>query len=96
MGNDNRGTRILSAGVGFIPVLGSVKCIVDSVSGKDFITGTKLSNTERGLSAVGAIPGFQGVKYLAKGTRIGSKVYKGIETVDTANSCYNLGKSFTN
>ena len=96
MGSDNTGTRILSAGIGFVPVLGSVKCIADSISGRDFITGTELSSVERSLSVVGAIPGFQGVKYLAKGTKIGSKVYKGIETIDTANSCYNLGKSFNN
>ncbi len=93
MGVDNTSTRVLSAGLGFVPVLGSVKCLAESISGRDFITNTELSSSDRALSAVGAIPGFQGVKYLAKGTRYGSKFYKGVEAIDTANNCRNLYNS---
>ena len=93
MGVDNPSTRVLSAGLGFVPVLGSVKCLAESITGRDIITKSELSSTERGLSVVGAIPGFQSVKYLAKTTKVGSKFYKTVEGVDTANSCYNLYKS---
>ena len=94
MGVDNTSTRVVSAGLGFVPILGSVKCLAESISGRDIITGSELSSVDRSLSAVGAIPGFQGVKYLAKATRVGSKVYKGIEAVDTANNCRNVYNSF--
>ena len=93
MGQDNSTTRLISAGLGFVPILGSVKSLTESISGRDLITRAELSPTERSLSAVGAIPAFQGVKYLAKATRYGSKFYKTVETVDTANSCYNLYNS---
>ena len=82
MFSDNTTTRLFSAGLGFIPILGSVKSLAESISGKDIITGSKLSGVDRSLSAVGAIPGFQGLKYLAKGTKFGSKVYKTVETVE--------------
>ena len=94
MGSNNSSTRVISAVLGFIPVLGNVKSLAESISGKDIITGSKLSSTDRTLSAVGAIPAFQGVKYLAKTTRVGSKIYKTIETVDTANDCRNVYNSF--
>ena len=93
MFSDNTTTRLFSAGLGFIPILGSVKSLAESISGKDIITGSKLSGVDRSLSAVGAIPGFQGLKYLAKGTKFGSKVYKTVETVDTVNDCRNVYNS---
>ena len=94
MGVDNSANRALSAGLGFVPILGSVKSLTESISGRDFITGTQLTAAERSLSAVGAIPAFQGVKYLAKATKYGSKFYKAVETVDTANGIYSVSKSF--
>ena len=96
MGSDNAGTRCLSAGLGFVPILGSVKCMAESISGRDIITGSELSGLQRSLTAVGAIPGFQGVKYLAKGTKFGSKFYKTVEGVDTVNNYFNVAKSFNN
>ena len=93
MGVDNTSTRVLSAGMGFVPVLGSIKSLAESISGRDIITNSQLSSKDRALSAVGAIPGFQGVKYLAKSTRYGSKLYKGLEVIDTTNGCVNLYKS---
>ena len=94
MGVDNTSTRVISAGLGFVPIVGSVKCLAESVSGRDIITRKELSKKDRALSAIGAIPAFQGVKYLAKATRVGSKVYKGIETVDTDNNLRNVYNSF--
>ena len=96
MGVDNTSTRVLSAGLGFVPILGSVKCLAESISGRDIITNSTLTSTERGLSAVGAIPGFQGVKYLAKTTNYGSKFYKAVEGIDKANNCYNAYKAVNN
>ena len=93
MSYNNTTANVISAGLGFVPVLGSVKSLVECISGNDMITGATLSSQERSLSAIGAIPAFQGVKYLAKATKYGSKFYKGVETVDTLNNAYNLGKS---
>ena len=94
MGEDNSTNRVISAGLGFVPILGSVKCLTESISGRDLITGTHLSSTERSLSAVGAIPAFQGVKYWAKATKYGSRFYKTVDAVDKANGVYSLSKSF--
>ena len=93
MGQDNTTTRTISAGLGFVPILGSVKCLAESISGRDIITNAELSPMDRSLSVIGAIPAFQGVKYIAKTTKYGSKFYKTIETVDTANNCRNLYNS---
>ena len=92
MFSDNTTTRLFSAGLGLF-LFQAVKSLAESISGKDIITGSKLSGVDRSLSAVGAIPGFQGLKYLAKGTKFGSKVYKTVETVDTVNGCRNVYNS---
>ena len=96
MGQDNNATRVLSAVLGFVPIVGSVKSLAESISGRDIITNSKLTAMDRSLSVVGAIPGFQGVQYIAKSTKYGSKFYKAIETVDKANSYRNLHNSVWN
>ena len=76
MGSDNSGTWFVSVGLDFVPIFCSVKCMAESISGRDIITGTELKEWERSLSAAGAIPGFQGLRYLAKSTKYGSNFYK--------------------
>ena len=93
MGQDNSATRVVSSVLGFVPILGSVKCLAESISGRDIITNSKLSTMDRSLSAVGAIPGFQGAEYLANTTKYGSKFYKTVETIDTVNSYRSLHNS---
>ena len=49
---------IASSALDFAPVVGNLKNIGEAVTGEDLITGQKLSTTERALSLLGAIPGF--------------------------------------
>ena len=40
-----------------VPVVGNIKGLGEAITGKDIITGEKLSKTERVISLLGAIPG---------------------------------------
>ena len=63
---------LVSSGLDFIPGVGNVKSAVEALSGKDLITGEKLSKTERALSLLGAIPGgnyFKNGKHLKNGQK---------------------------
>ena len=48
---------LASSAIDFVPVVGNLKSVYESISGKDMITGEELSNIERSLSLLGAIPG---------------------------------------
>lgn len=69
--NSNSSSKILRAStsiaIDFVPVVGNVKAICESIGGKDLITGYKLSPSERILTACSAlIPGGSGVKNVGK------------------------------
>lgn len=68
----NIGRELASVAVGFIPIVGSVASIVELISGRDYIAGTK---TSRWLAAVGVVAGLVGAKgYLKGGAKIVSHV----------------------
>ena len=48
---------IASSALDFVPVVDNLKSIGEASTGEDLLTGEKLSNTERMLSLLGAIPG---------------------------------------
>jgi hypothetical protein len=49
-------TNILSSALDFVPVIGNVKGLYESLSGKDMFTGEDLPNSERALSFVSILP----------------------------------------
>ena len=48
---------LVSSAIDFVPVVGNFKSAYEAISGKDMITGEELSDVERSLSLLGAIPG---------------------------------------
>ena len=48
---------LVSSAIDFVPVVGNLKSAYEAISGKDMITGEELSDVERSLSLLGAIPG---------------------------------------
>ena len=48
--------NIVSSALDFVPGVGNLKGLYESVSGKDAITGEDLSNSERALSLVSVLP----------------------------------------
>ena len=57
MGNfQGKGAELTSVGLGFVPVVGTAKGIYEGFSGKDSITGDKLSGFERTMSFISAVP----------------------------------------
>ena len=52
----------VSSGLDFVPVVSNVKGAVEAISGKDYITGEKLSFGERVLAGISAIPGGNYIK----------------------------------
>ena len=75
----------ISSALDFVPVVGNVKSLAESITGKDMITGEELSVAERSLSLLGAIPGGN---YLKNGKHLknGQKFLKAAQRVK------NLGK----
>ena len=65
MGIDNSTTRGISTGIEFIPILSTTKFVIETFSGKNIITGKKLSKDERRLSSIGPLFG-GGVKNIAE------------------------------
>ena len=49
--------NLVSSALDFIPGVGNAKSLGEAITGKDMLTGEKLSKTERALSFLGAIPG---------------------------------------
>ena len=70
--------NLISLGVGFAPVVGSLQSVVELVSGKDYITGEK---TSRVLAAVGIVAGLVGAKGIVKG---GEKVFRHSDDIAAA------------
>jgi hypothetical protein len=57
MGNfEGKGAELTSVGLGFVPGIGTAKGVYEGFSGKDSITGQKLTPFERSMSFVGAVP----------------------------------------
>ena len=48
---------LISSAIDFVPVVGNVKSAYEAMTGKDMFTGEELSDVERSLSLLGAIPG---------------------------------------
>lgn len=67
---------VLSTGADFIPVVGNIKSGVEAITGKDYITGEKLSNSARVMAAVGIVAGGVG-KGVIKGIKAAGTVIKG-------------------
>ena len=63
---------LISSAIDFVPVVGNVKSAYEAMTGKDMITGEELSDVERSLSLLGAIPGgnyLKNGKYLKNGQK---------------------------
>ena len=48
---------LASSALDFVPIVGNIKSLGEAITGKDIVTGEKLSGVERTLSFLGAIPG---------------------------------------
>ena len=64
--------KFISVGIDLIPIIGDIKGLIEAVIGKDIITNQDLSDLERGLSALSAIPGFGDAMDI---TKEGAKVF---------------------
>lgn len=71
-----------------IPVVNKVKGVVEAVSGKDMVTGEKLSPISRGLKVLGLIPGIGEIKALGKAAKVG----KAAKNMQKASKIANAGK----
>ncbi|MFF2889045.1 polymorphic toxin-type HINT domain-containing protein [Paenibacillus sp. NPDC057967] len=71
--------------VDFIPVVGGVKSVQEAVTGKNVVTGEKLSATDRALGLIGIIPGG---KLAAKG---GKGIVSGIKKLFNPCNCFTAG-----
>ncbi|RJE91288.1 hypothetical protein D3P07_04335 [Paenibacillus sp. 1011MAR3C5] len=71
--------------VDFIPVVGGVKSVQEAVTGKNVVTGEKLSATNRVVGLVGVIPGG---KLAAKG---GKGIVAGIKKLFKSCNCFTAG-----
>ena len=54
--DSNLEDEIISAALDFIPLIGNVKGLEEAITGIDMVTGKNLTNTERFLSLISAIP----------------------------------------
>ena len=64
--------HLASSALDFVPVVGNIKSLGEAVTGKDIVTGEKLSAVERTLSLLGAISGgnyLKNGKYLKNGQK---------------------------
>ena len=53
---NNTVNSLISLVLDFIPIVGNIKCLGESITGKDLITGEELNQMQRTLSFIGAIP----------------------------------------
>jgi len=74
-------SQIASTVLDFCPVVSNVKSGIECITGKNYITGEKLSTLERVISGLSAIPG---VNYLKAGKNV-TKVSKIAKTVNKGN-----------
>ena len=76
---------LVSSAIDFVPVVGNLKSAYEAISGKDMITGEELSDVERSLSLLGAIPGGN---YLKNGKHLKN----GQKFLKAAQRAQNIGK----
>ena len=75
----------------FVPGVGNIKSAAEAITGKDAITGEKLSWVERAFSALGAIPGGNWLKN-AKHLKNGQKFIKAAQRAQKAGKIKNAVK----
>ena len=83
--------NLVSSALDFIPGVGNVKSLGEAISGKDLVTGEKLSKTERTLSLLGAIPGGNWLKN-GKHLKNGQKFLKAAQRATKAGKLKNAIK----
>ena len=77
-----------SIALDFVPFVGNIKSLGESIAGKDLITGKNLTTSERILSLVGAIPFgnyLKGGKYYKNGQKFfkaSQRAYKGGKVIN--------------
>jgi hypothetical protein len=80
-GSGARGLDRLSSILSLIPIVGTVKDVIEGITGEDLITGKTLSTRKRIFNFAAAaadLIGFGIAGRLAKGTGIAAKVIKGV------------------
>lgn len=65
---------VLSTGVDFAPVVGNIKSGIETVTGKDYITGEKLSDSTRAIAAVGMVAGGIGKGVIKGASKVADEV----------------------
>ena len=84
---------IFSSALDFVPYVGNLKSAGEAIYGKDLITGEELSNFQRTLSLIGAIPFmnfFKNKKYV----KIGKQFYKASKRAEKAGKIKNANSFF--
>ena len=83
--------NLVSSALDFSPGVGNVKSLGEAITGKDMITGEELSETERTLSLLGAIPGGNWLKN-GKHLKNGQKFLKAAQRAAKAGKLKNAAK----
>ena len=83
--------NLISSALDFVPGVGNVKSLGEAITGKDIVTGEKLSITERTLSLLGAIPGGNWLKN-GKHLKNGQKFLKAAQRATKAGKLKNAVK----
>ena len=83
--------NLVSSALDFIPGVGNAKSLGEAITGKDMITGEKLSKIERTFSALGAIPGGNWLKN-GKHLKNGQKFLKAAQRATKAGKLKNAVK----
>lgn len=65
---------VISTGVDFVPVVGNIKSSIEAVTGKDYITGEKLSNSARVIAVVGMVAGGVGKGVIKGASKVAGEV----------------------
>ena len=80
--------NLASSALDFVPIVGNVKGLYEAISGKDMISGEELSDSDRALSLVGAIP-FGNYLKNAKHLKNGQKFVKAAQRAQKAGKVKN-------
>ena len=83
--------NLVSSALDFVPGVGNLKSFGEAITGKDIVTGEKLSKTERTLSLLGAIPGGNWLKN-GKHLKNGQKFLKAAQRATKAGKLKNAAK----
>lgn len=76
--------KALSFVADFVPVVSTVKSVIEVTTGYDPISGEKLSAADRALSAAGLVPGGKLLKHAKKGVEAVAAIKKADKVADTA------------